>query len=129
MSSPACSANPGAGQRIAEVIVAETGDGVMGEYGVQAILADPGLRALNGAFVFCANDPVGVAGGVHYLKDRFGIEVDVITGPATDNRVGTRFIEREVGVPACNARLDTEGLLARVREVTARRERCRSEVA
>jgi hypothetical protein len=112
-----------------DVIVAETGDGVMGEYGVQAILADPGLRALNGAFVFCANDPVGVAGGVYYLKDRFGIEVDVITGPATDNRVGTRFIEREVGVPAHNARLDAKALLARVRALVSERFPRRRSVA
>ncbi len=92
-----------------DVIVAETGDGVMGEYGVQAILADEALRAQCACFVFCANDPVGVAGGVEYLRESFGIDVDVVAGPATDNAVGTRFVER-LGIPARNARVDPKSL-------------------
>jgi hypothetical protein len=87
-----------------DVIVAETGDGIMGDYGVQAILADPELKALTAGFVFCANDPVGVAGGVRHLQSEYGIDADVVTGPATDNNVGVRFVEREVGMKAINAR-------------------------
>lgn len=86
-----------------DVVVAETGDGVMGEYGVQAILGDSRLRALGAAFVFCANDPVGAAGGVTGLQRDYGIQVDVVTGPCTDNRVGVRFVENELGLPAINA--------------------------
>lgn len=97
-----------------DVIVAETGDGIMGEYGVQAILADPDLMALSAAFVLCANDPVGVAGGVGHLRDAFGLATDVVAGPATDNRVGTRFVEGVVGVPARNARTDAKALGALV---------------
>lgn len=88
----------------ADVIVAETGDGIMGEYGVQAILADPDLMRRSAAFVLCANDPAGVAGAIGDLRDRYGITVDAVTGPATDNRVGTRFVEREFGLAAINAR-------------------------
>lgn len=98
-----------------DVIVAETGDGVMGEYGVQAILADEALREGISAFVFCANDPVGAAGGVRFLHEEFGIGVDVISGPATDNRVGVRFLETKVGVPAANARTQIDALMKRVR--------------
>ncbi len=93
-----------------DVIVAETGDGIMGEYGVQAVLADPVLCAHGRAFVLCANDPVGVAGGVKYLREEFGIAVDIVAGPATDNRVGVRFVEREVGLPAINARTSPKAL-------------------
>lgn len=93
-----------------DVIVAETGDGIMGEYGVQAILADPELKALAGAWVMCANDPVGAAGGVRHLKETYGIDVDVLAGPATDNAVGVRFVEQVVGVPARNARADPAAL-------------------
>lgn len=92
-----------------DVIVAETGDGVMGEYGVQAILADPELRAQCACFVFCANDPVGVAGGVEFLQREYGIAVDIVAGPATDNAVGMRFVER-LGIPARNARVDPRAL-------------------
>jgi len=87
-----------------DVIVAETGDGIMGDYGVQTILADAELKALTAGFVFCANDPVGVAGGVRHLQSQYGITADVVTGPATDNNVGVRFVEREVGMTAINAR-------------------------
>jgi hypothetical protein len=92
-----------------DVIVAETGDGIMGEYGVQAILADPEMKSLGKAFVLCANDPVGVAGGVAHMKDSFGIAVDMVAGPATDNAVGQRFVE-SLGIPARNARVDPKGL-------------------
>ena len=86
-----------------DLIIAETGDGIMGEYGVQAILEDEALRNWGVAFVLCANDPVGVEGGVRNLKDVYGIQVDVVAGPATDNRVGGRFVAT-LGLPAHNAR-------------------------
>jgi hypothetical protein len=92
-----------------DVIVAETGDGIMGEYGVQAILGDAELKALSGAFILCANDPVGAAGGVHHLQSAFGIRADLIAGPATDNRVGERFVAT-LGLPARNARADADAL-------------------
>lgn len=104
-----------------DVIVAETGDGVMGDYGVQAILGDAELRALAAAFVFCANDPVGVAGGVDYLQIDYGIGVDVVTGPCTDNNVGVRFVERATGRPAINARTHAKALGDHVLKVLAQR--------
>lgn len=88
----------------ADVIVAETGDGIMGEYGVQAILADPDLMKRTAAFILCANDPAGVAGAIHDLQSKYQISVDVVTGPSTDNHVGTRFVESNYGIPAINAR-------------------------
>ena len=104
-----------------DVIVAETGDGVMGDYGVQAILGDADLRALGAAFVFCANDPVGVAGGVDYLQIDYGIGVDVVTGPCTDNNVGVRFVQQVTGKPAINARTHARALGDHVLKVLAQR--------
>jgi hypothetical protein len=92
-----------------DLIIAETGDGIMGEYGVQTILADPELQTWGKVHILCANDPVGVAGAVTHFKNAFGLEVDVVTGPATDNRVGTRFVE-SLGLPACNARTNPKQL-------------------
>ena len=101
------------------VIVAETGDGILGEYGVQALLSDPDLVSWGKAFVLCANDPVGVEGGIRHMKQAFGIDVDVVAGPATDNRVGIRFVQ-SLGLPAWNARNNPKELgelvLAKVRE-------------
>jgi len=93
-----------------DVIVAETGDGILGEYGVQAVLADPDLRGLGAAFLLCANDPVGVLGGVRELEAAYGIQVDVVTGPATDNAVGVAFVERATGIAGLNARTQAQAL-------------------
>ncbi|HZF13803.1 MAG TPA: hypothetical protein VFE33_33845 [Thermoanaerobaculia bacterium] len=99
-----------------DAIVAELGDGLLGAYGVAAILADPEIRAAFTAVVLAANDPVAAWGGTVLLRDRFGIEPAAITGPATDNVAGTRIIEQELGVPAINARTDGERLAALVSE-------------
>jgi len=96
-----------------DVIIAETGDGIMGEYGVQAILQDQELQSWGAAYVLCANDPVGVEGAVRNLKDVYGLDVDVVAGPATDNRVGGRFVAT-LGLPACNARTQARELGERV---------------
>jgi hypothetical protein len=98
----------------AQVIVAETGDGILGDYGVQAVLADASLMAKKAALLFCANDPVGAVGGVNELTQRYGLTVDVLTGPATDNRVGVRFVESTLGLPALNARTSGKALGERV---------------
>lgn len=99
-----------------DAIVAELGDGLLGAYGVAAILDDPEIRAAFTAVVLAANDPVAAWGGVRMLRERFGIEPVAVTGPATDNLAGTRIIEESVGVPAINARTDGERLAALVRE-------------
>lgn len=91
-------------QQGADVIVAELGDGILGEYGVQEILAEPELMRLATVMVLCANDPVGAWGAVEVLRGRFGLSIDVISGPTTDNAVGTRYIRTQLGLEALNAR-------------------------
>jgi hypothetical protein len=99
-----------------DALVAELGDGLIGAYGVAAILEDPEIRSAFTAVVLAANDPVAAWGGVRLLRERFGIEPVAVTGPATDNLAGTRIIEEQCGVPAINARTDGERLAALVRE-------------
>lgn len=86
-----------------DVIVFELGDGLLGAYGVEAILADAGIRASLSAVVLSANDPVAAWGGVRLLRERFDIEPCVVTGPATDNAVGVDIIRDQMGVAAFNA--------------------------
>ncbi|HVY82197.1 MAG TPA: hypothetical protein VG994_14500 [Steroidobacteraceae bacterium] len=86
-----------------DVIVFELGDGILGTYGVDAILEAQDVRAALTGVVLSANDPVAAWGGVKLLRDRFGIEPCVVTGPATDNSVGVDIIEQQLGVPAFNA--------------------------
>ena len=93
-----------------DVIVLELGDGLLGLYGVDAILNDVAVRATFTAVVLAANDPVAAWGGVRVLRERHGLETTVITGPATDNTAGTRLVEGETGVAGRNARSDAKGL-------------------
>jgi hypothetical protein len=90
-------------QQKPDVIVFELGDGLLGAYGVEAILRDDEIRGLLTAVVLCANDPVGAWGGGKLLREEFGIEPKVITGPATDNQVGIDIINRRSNLPAINA--------------------------
>jgi hypothetical protein len=93
-----------------DLILLELGDGILGAYGVDAILADAELRASFTASVFAANDPVAAWGGVELLAREYGFTPTAITGPATDNRAGAELIEKKVGIPAANARTTPERL-------------------
>jgi hypothetical protein len=86
-----------------DVIVFELGDGILGTYGVDSILECPDIRAALTGVVLSANDPVAAWGGVKLLRERFGIEPCVVTGPATDNQVGVEIIEKQLNVLASNA--------------------------
>jgi hypothetical protein len=98
-----------------DVIVAELGDGILGEYGVQDILLDAELTRVGAAYVMAAPDPVACWGATELMREQFGLPITVITGPATDNEVGQVYIQTGLGLPAHNARRDAGGLLAVVR--------------
>jgi len=86
-----------------DVVVFELGDGLLGAYGVQAILSATDIRQSLDAVVLCANDPVAAWGGVTLLREQFEIEPAAVTGRATDNAVGTEMIVDQLKVPAFNA--------------------------
>ena len=92
-----------------DIVVVELGDGLLGRYGVDAILDDPVLKQQGGTLVFAANDPVAAWGGVNWLNEH-GWRPAVVTGPATDNQAGSSRIEELCGVPALNARTRSEEL-------------------
>ena len=93
-----------------DVIVFELGDGILGAYGVDAILDCDDIRGALTGVVLSANDPVAAWGGVKLMRERFKIEPCAVTGPATDNAVGVDIIRDQMGVPAFNALTDGIGL-------------------
>jgi hypothetical protein len=93
-----------------DAIVFELGDGLLGTYGVDAILECADIRRALTGVVLSANDPVAAWGGVKLLRERFSIEPCMVTGPSTDNQVGIEIIEQQLGVAACNAMTDAAGL-------------------
>ncbi|HWG76383.1 MAG TPA: hypothetical protein VN660_06270 [Steroidobacteraceae bacterium] len=93
-----------------DVIVFELGDGLLGTYGVDAILESPDVRRALTGVVLSANDPVAAWGGVKLLRERFQVQPCVVTGPCTDNQVGIEIIQQQMQVPAFNALADAAGL-------------------
>ncbi|HYC77418.1 MAG TPA: hypothetical protein VEI02_07305 [Planctomycetota bacterium] len=109
-----------------DVVVLELGDGLLGLYGVDAILDDLAVRTALDAVVLAANDPVAAWGGVRLLRERHDLSTCAVTGPATDNSAGSRLVEAQTGAPALNARTQAEALATRVAAaLEARRDRGR----
>jgi hypothetical protein len=98
-----------------DLVVVELGDGILGGYSVESVFDDEELRARVAAVVFCASDYVGVWGGVELFRRR-GLAVDVVAGSVTDSRMGEEFVERELGVPAGNAKRDGARLFSLISE-------------
>jgi hypothetical protein len=103
-----------------DVIVAELGDGILGEYGVQDILHDAELMRVGAAYIMAAPDPVACWGAAELMRNEFGLPITAITGPATDNEVGLLYIQTGLGLPAHNARRDASGLLSVVQKALER---------
>jgi hypothetical protein len=93
-----------------DAVLVELGDGLMGEYGVEEILQESEFVGAVAATVVAANDPVGACGAVALLREQYGIEPTVVTGPATDNPVGRRAVTARTGVACANARTDPGAL-------------------
>ncbi|MDA1193946.1 MAG: hypothetical protein O2894_02065 [Planctomycetota bacterium] len=98
-----------------DVIVAEMGDGIIGQYGVATILRDPEFRSWITAHVMAANDLVAAWGGARWLAEN-DLNLDVIVGPATDNAVGISYVRDELRIGAANARTDPAAFVAMVEE-------------
>ncbi|MFQ5844342.1 MAG: hypothetical protein ACE5JG_05060 [Planctomycetota bacterium] len=104
------------GAREVDVVVVETGDGIVGRYGVRPLLRDPELREQTRCHVLTASDLVAAWGGWRLMEEELGLEVGVLAGPATDNEVGVRTVTEMLGVPAANARTEGERLADLVEE-------------
>ncbi len=111
-------AEPGPGAP--DVIVAELGDGLLGEYGVLPILTHPEIRGLKTVHVCCASDPVGAYGAAAVFREHLSRLPDVFSGPVTDNAVGVDAIRRLLELPALNARKDAAAFGAAVMEALGR---------
>ncbi|HWF89831.1 MAG TPA: hypothetical protein VN659_13395, partial [Pyrinomonadaceae bacterium] len=104
-----------------DLIVIELGDGILGGYSVDTVLADSELLDATAALVFCASDYVGAWGGIELLR-RCGVEVDVISGSVTDSKMGEDYIQTQFNVPASNARREGGALFELVMKRVAARQ-------
>jgi len=110
-----------------DMIVLEMGDGLLGTYGVDALLSDALLAGAIRSVVLCAQDPVGAWGAQELLRTRYGLEADVVSGRVTDGAAGVRFCREKLGLPGHNALRDgeklAESVLAALATRAARHER------
>ncbi|MEM7680018.1 MAG: hypothetical protein AAF182_03340 [Pseudomonadota bacterium] len=85
-----------------DAIIVEFGDGLMGRYGVDAVLADKEIQGNVQLHVGCAGDPIGATRLASLCKD-MGLPLDVISGPVTDNEVGQGIVREHTGAMIYNA--------------------------
>ena len=96
-----------------DLIVVEFGDGLLGDYGVDTILADHQVASVISALVLAAPDPVAAWGGIQLLSG-WGLATSVVTGQSTDNEAGVDAIHRHTGVAAINARAQSVAFVEEV---------------
>ncbi|MFN3595848.1 MAG: hypothetical protein ACK41D_01085 [Rubricoccaceae bacterium] len=114
-----------------DVLVLELGDGIIGPYGVDAILQDMELQRLTAAHVLAAADLAGVWAADQLFRKRYRTELTVVVGPATDTEVGRRHVRNALGIHAINARSEPEALsdliTQAVHEMAARQHAARAK--
>lgn len=86
-----------------DVIVLELGDGIIGPYGVDAILQDMELQRHTVAHVVAAADLAGAWAADQLFRTRYRSELAVVVGPATDTETGRRYLQNGLGIPGINA--------------------------
>lgn len=91
-----------------DVIILELGDGLMGAYGVDELIGCKELAERFHGAILAANDLIGGWAAVNVLQDK-GIQVRVVTGPATDNLAGVHRL-KSLGVEAANCFREPETL-------------------
>ena len=85
-----------------DAIMIEFGDGLMGKYGVNAILQDPQIQKNVRFHIGCARDPVGAIGLAKGCAE-IGLPIDMMSGPVTDNNVGKDILKEQLGIMTYNA--------------------------
>lgn len=102
-----------------DVIVLELGDGFIGYYGVDDLLADRELQQHTKAHVVAATDLAGAWAAERTFFDRYRAPITAITGPVTDNAVGRRYIQTQLGIAAVNALQQSARLTEEVHQAVA----------
>jgi methylmalonyl-CoA mutase cobalamin-binding subunit len=82
-----------------DLIIAEFGDGILGEYNVGQLISNPEIQQHISSFIVGAGDLVS-AWGAKEIMQQYGAAVTLITGPAVNNDTGVQYVEKHFKVPA-----------------------------
>lgn len=77
----------------ADVVVVEAGASPMEPYNGAAAISEIGDQIR--CTVLCASDPYAVVG----VREAFGLQPDLVTGPATNTTAGTSLVKKLTGIP------------------------------
>lgn len=94
-----------------EAIVLELGDGFVGYYGVDDLLMDKELQRFTRAHAVTASNLADAWAADQMFRTRYQAPITAVTGPVTDNAVGKQYIQNTLGIPALNARENTNDLV------------------
>ncbi len=94
-----------------DFIVIEFGDGVLGEYGVMESLKDREISNNIADHIGCAHDPIGAL-KLTEICEQIYAPLSIISGPVTDNSVGTKFVKNHCNLPGLNALKHNTELIA-----------------
>lgn len=87
----------------ADIIVAEAGASPLEPYNGDTVVRMLGKRIC--CTVLCASDPYAVVG----VREAFGLEPDLVTGPTANTQAGIDLVRQLTGLPALNI-LDSEAI-------------------
>lgn len=82
-----------------DCLIIEFGDAVLGEYHVADILQEPKFKEQISFTVLAANDLAGVKGTSDILN-KWGIVVNLVTGPLVNSQTGVQLVNRYCGISA-----------------------------
>ncbi|MFP4378411.1 MAG: hypothetical protein ACLFP4_15310 [Spirochaetales bacterium] len=90
------------GNNPANYWVVELADGV-NQRETAMLLESPAVTSRIHRLVFCANDAFGAIGGLSYLRERFSLEPDLISGLCTSSPLHIREIAAVTDIPVMDA--------------------------
>ncbi|MBI5620764.1 hypothetical protein HY949_03230 [Candidatus Gottesmanbacteria bacterium] len=82
-----------------DLILAEFGDGIMGEYNVAPIITHPSIKKYIAMTIVAANDLMAAWGAKKKMED-LGYAIDMLTGPVANSHVGVEYVEHNFGIPS-----------------------------
>lgn len=77
-----------------DMIVAEFGEGIIGDYHNLDVLRNPLIKSQVSFLVLAANDLAGVYGSTQILKKECGLKIDLVTGPVVNSQVGVDAVKK-----------------------------------
>lgn len=80
-----------------DLIIAEFGASILGEYNVSTLLENLEIRQQIKATILAANDSVA-AWGAKEILHQHGMTISLITGPVANNLTEAHFVEKKLGI-------------------------------